>query len=84
MFEGQTRCIMGDVQMANGTQSRLCGLAVIVGVKEKEVISKGTGGCPALSFATVVKKKRKNSNWHLKHDNFISFITLATPMFEKQ
>ena len=50
---------MGDVQMANRTQSRLCGLAVIVGVKEKEVISKGTGGCPALSFATVVKKKEK-------------------------
>ena len=45
--------------MANGTQSRLCGLAVIVGVKEKEVISKGTGWCPALSFATVVKKKEK-------------------------
>ena len=42
--------------MANGTQSRLCGLAVIVGVKEKIVVSKGTGGCPALSFATVVKK----------------------------
>ena len=81
MFEGQTRCIMGDVQMANGTQSRLCGLAVIVGVKEKEVISKGTGGCPALSFATVVKKESK---WRLKRDKFISFITLATPMFEKQ
>ena len=44
--------------MANVTQSRLCGLAVIVGVKEKEVISKGTGGCPALSFATVVKKNQ--------------------------
>ena len=67
--------------MANGTQSRLCGLAVIVGVKEKEVISKGTGGCPALSFATVVKKESK---WRLKRDNLISFITLATPMFEKQ
>ena len=50
-------------------------------VKEKEVISKGTGWCPALSFATVVKK---DSKWHLKHDNFISFITLATPVFEKQ
>ena len=26
----------------------------------------------------------KNSKWHLQHDNFISFITLNTPMFEKQ
>ena len=51
-----------------------------MGVKEKGVISKGTGGCPALSFATVVK----NSKWHLEHDNFISFITLATPLSEKQ
>ena len=41
--------------MANGTQSRLCGLAVVVGVEEKGVISKGTERCPALSFATVVK-----------------------------
>ena len=81
MFEGQPRCIVGDVQIANGTQSRLWGLPVIVDMKEKEVVSKGTGGCPALSFATVVKK---NSKWHLKHDNFISFITLTTPMFEKQ
>ena len=28
----------------------------MVGVKEKGVISKGTGGCPSSSFATVVKK----------------------------
>ena len=27
---------------------------------------------------------QKNSKWHLQHDNFISFITLTTPMFEKQ
>ena len=44
--------------MAIGTQSRLRGLAAIVGVKEKGVISKGTGRCPALSFATGVKKTR--------------------------
>ena len=80
MFGGQTRCIKGDVQMANRASSRLWVLDVIVGVKEKGVISKGTGGCPALSFATVVKK----SKWPLQHDNFISFIPLATPMFEKQ
>ena len=49
---GQKRCIVGDVQMANGTQSRLWGLAAIVGVEEKGVISKRTGRCPALSFAT--------------------------------
>ena len=34
MFEGQPRCIVGDLQIANGTQSRLCGLAVIVDVKK--------------------------------------------------
>ena len=56
MFGGQTRCITGDVQMAIGTQSRLWGLAAIVGVEEKGVISKGTGRCSALSFATWVKK----------------------------
>ena len=33
-----------------------------MGVKEKGVISKGTGGCPALSFATVVKKKTQIKN----------------------
>ena len=79
MFGGQTRCITGDVKMANGIQSCLWGLAVIVGVK-KGVKSKGTGRCPASSFATVVK----NLKWHLEHDNFTSFITPATPMFEKQ
>ena len=52
MFRGQTRCIVGDVQMENGIQSRLRVLDVIVGVKEKGVISKGTGRCAALSFAT--------------------------------
>ena len=56
MFGGQTRCIMEDMQMANGTSSRLGDLPVMVGVKEKKVISKGTGGCLALSFTTVVKK----------------------------
>ena len=80
MFGGQRRCITGDVQMANGTQYRLWGLAVIVGVKEKRVISKGVGRCPGSSFATEVK----NLKWHLEHDNLTSFITPATPMFEKQ
>ena len=27
---------------------------------------------------------KKKSKWRLKRDNLISFITLATPMFEKQ
>ena len=57
MFGGKRRCITGDVQMANGTQSRLWGLAAIVGVEEKGVISKETGRCSTLSFATGVKKK---------------------------
>ena len=43
---GQIRCIVGDVQMANRASSRLRVLDVVVGVKEKGVISKGTGGCP--------------------------------------
>ena len=79
MFGGRTRCITGDVQMANGIQSRLWGLAVIVGVKENGVILKGAGRCPASSFATEVK----NSKWHLEYDNFTSFITPATLIFEK-
>ena len=62
MFGSKTRCITGDVQMANGTQSRLWGLAAIVGVEEEGVISKETGRCSALSFASGVKKKL---TWHL-------------------
>ena len=58
MFGGQTKFITGDVQMAIGTQSRLWGLAAIVGVEEKGVISKGTERCSTLSFATGVKKTR--------------------------
>ena len=34
MFGGQTRCIMGDVQMEDRASSRLWVLAVIVGVKK--------------------------------------------------
>ena len=56
MFGEQTKCNTGDKQMANGTQSRLWGLAAIVGVEEEGVISKETGRCSALSFATGVKK----------------------------
>ena len=44
MFGGQTKCSTADKQMANGTQSRLWGLAAIVGVEEKWVISKGQEG----------------------------------------
>ena len=50
------------------------------GCERKGTDIKRTGRCPALSFATVVK----NSKWDLEHDNFISFITLATPLSEKQ
>ena len=60
MFGDKRRCITGDVQMANGTQSRLWGLAAIVGVEEKGVISKETGRCSTLSFATGVKKKNSS------------------------
>ena len=35
--------------MENRASSRLSGPAVIVGVKEKGLISKGTGGCPSSS-----------------------------------
>ena len=47
----------------------------IVGVNEKEVLSKGTGGCPVSSFATLVETQKKR---HLEHDNFISHINLDT------
>ena len=45
MFGVQTRCVTGDAQMANGTQSHLLDLAAIVGVEEKGVISRGTRRC---------------------------------------
>ena len=88
MFGGQTRCITGDVQMAIGTQSRLWGLAAIVGVEEKGVISKGTGRCSALSFATWVKKTLSDILVPLCHAvkrawQLHFFITFATPMSEK-
>ena len=50
------------------------------GCERKGTDIKRTERCPALSFAKVVK----NSKWHLEMNNFISFITLATPMSEKQ
>ena len=56
MFGEQKRRFKGDVQMEDRASSRLWGLVVMVGVKEKGVISKGTGGCPSSSFAAVVKK----------------------------
>ena len=37
-----------------------------------------------MSFFIICHCGKKNSKWHLQHDNFISFITLTTPMFEKQ
>ena len=86
---GQTRCITGDVQMAIRTQFRLWGLAALVGVEEKGVISEGTGRCSTLSIATWVKKKTQSGilmpfchapkrAWQLHF-----FITFTTPMTEK-
>ena len=66
MFGGQTRCIVGDVQMENRASSRLWVLAVIVGVKEKGVISKGTGGCPAFIICHCGRKiKVAFTTWQL-------------------
>ena len=50
------------------------------GCEREESNIKGVGRCPGSSFATVVK----NLKWHLEHDNLTSFITPATPTFEKQ
>ena len=44
-----------------------------MGVNEKGVISKGKGGFPVSSFATLVKPQKKR---YLEHDNFISHTTL--------
>ena len=78
MFGGKIRCLMGDVQMEDRASSRLWGLAVIEGVK-KDIKRDGW-----VSFFIICHCGKKNSKWHLQHDNFISFITLTTPMFEKQ
>ena len=44
-----------------------------MGVNKKRVISKGTGGGPVSSFATLVVTQKKG---YLEHDNFISHTTL--------
>ena len=44
-----------------------------MGVNEKRVMSKGTGGSPVSSFATLVKTQKKQ---YLEHDDFISHTTL--------
>ena len=64
---------LSALRKERGTSFCLCGLVVIVGVNEKEVISKGTGGCRVSSFATLVKTQKKR---HLEHDDFISHTTL--------
>ena len=46
-----------------------------MGVNEREVISKGTGGCPVSSFATLVETQKKR---YLEHDNFISHIASSS------
>ena len=77
MFGGQTRCIMGDVQTEDRASSRLWGLAVIVGVK-KDIKRDGW-----VSFFIICHGGKKLRGIY-KHDNFISFMNLTTPMFEKQ
>ena len=57
----------------------MCGLVVTVGVNDRGVISKGTGGCPVSSFATLVEIQKKR---HLEPDNFISHISLL--QYEKK
>ena len=44
-----------------------------MGVNEKGVISKGTGGFPVSSFATLVKTQKER---YLEHDDFVSNTTL--------
>ena len=81
MFGGQTRCIVGDV-CTNGEWSLvpLVRSSCHCGCEREGSDIKRDGWVSCFLFATVVK----NSKWHLQHDNFISFITLATAMFEQQ
>ena len=66
MFGGQTRSITGDVQMANRASSRLWVLDVIVDVKEKGVISKGTGWVSCFIICHCGKKiKVAFTTWQL-------------------
>ena len=64
--------------MENRASSRLWGLAVIVGVK-KDIKRDGW-----VSFFIICHCGKNTQSGIYKHDNFISFITLTTPMFEKQ
>ena len=61
------------MQKELGTSSCFCGPVVTVGVNEKGVMSKGTGGFPVSSFATLVKTQKRRC---LEHDDFISHTTL--------
>ena len=72
MFGGQTKFITGDVQMAIGTQSRLWGLAAIVGVEEKGVMSEGTGRSSTLCICHWGKKNSSGFGTWQPH----FFITL--------
>ena len=62
-FGGETKFITGDVQMANGTKSRLWGLAAInCGCgREREWYQKGQEG--VLLYHLPLGKK-KNTQWH--------------------
>ena len=44
-----------------------------MGVNEKGVTSKGTGGCAVSSFSSLVESQKKR---YLEGDNFISHTTL--------
>ena len=89
-FGGETKFITGDVQMANGTKSRLWGLAAInCGCgREREWYQKGQEG--VLLYHLPLGKKKTLSGilvplchalkraWQLHF-----FITFASPMSEK-
>ena len=51
--------IISALRKEPGTQTSLCGLVATEDVNEKEVISKGTGGCPASSFAISAATQKK-------------------------
>ena len=65
--------ILSALRKELGTSSYFCGLVVILGVNEKGAISKGTGGFPVSSFATLVKTQKER---YLEHDELISHTTL--------
>ena len=79
MFVGQTKFITGDVQMAIGTQSRLWGLAAIVGVEEKGVMSEGTGRSSTLCICHW-GKKNSSGIWNMTTSFFCHLKIMINPL----